>query len=122
MLVGVGGSGKQSLAKLASFLCGHEISQISVTSMYGVPDFKDYILNLYKKAGLKGTPISLILTDSQIINSHFLVYINDLLSTGNIDDLCPSVSEGIITGQCPSASSKRPAVHMLTFTSTFKRV
>ena len=49
MLVGVGGSGKQSLARLASFICGYEVFQISVSSTYGVNDFKENLLNLYRK-------------------------------------------------------------------------
>ena len=28
------------------------------------------------------------MTDNQIVNESFLVYINDLLATGNIPDLC----------------------------------
>ncbi len=49
MLVGVGGSGKQSLARLASFICGYEVFQISVSSTYGVNDFKENLLSLYRK-------------------------------------------------------------------------
>ena len=49
MLVGVGGSGKQSLARLASFICGYETFQISVSSSYGVQDFKENLLALYTK-------------------------------------------------------------------------
>lgn len=53
MLVGVGGSGKQSLARLASFICGYEVAQISVSSTYGMVDFKENWLALYTKAGMK---------------------------------------------------------------------
>lgn len=87
MLVGVGGSGKQSLARLASFICGYEVFQISVSSTYGVNDFKENLLSLYRKAGTKGTPITFLMTDNQIVKEAFLVYINDLLSTGYIADL-----------------------------------
>ncbi|KAA6419077.1 MAG: flagellar outer dynein arm heavy chain beta [Trebouxia sp. A1-2] len=88
MLVGVGGSGKQSLARLASFICGYEVFQIAVSSSYGVADFKENLLALYTKAGVKGTAITFLMTDNQIVNEKFLVYINDLLSTGYIADLC----------------------------------
>jgi P-loop containing dynein motor region D4 len=53
MLVGVGGSGKQSLARLASFICGYGVFQIAVSGTYGVADFKENLLQLYTKAGMK---------------------------------------------------------------------
>ena len=34
----------------------------------------------------------LLMTDNQIVNEGFLVYINDLLSTGYIPDLCTPAS------------------------------
>lgn len=88
MLVGVGGSGKQSLSKLAAFICGYHTVQIAVTSDYSVYDLKEHLKEMYRKAGVKpGDPIMFLLTDSQIIDEHFLVYINDLLSSGSIPDL-----------------------------------
>ena len=87
MLVGVGGSGKQSLARLATFICGFEVFQISVTSSYGIADFKNDLLGLYTKAGVKGTAVTFLMTDGQIVNETFLVYMNDLLSSGFIPDL-----------------------------------
>lgn len=87
MLVGVGSSGKQSLARLAAFICGCDVFQIAVSSTYGVADFKEALLALYTKAGAKGQPVVFLMTDNQIVKEHFLVYINDLLSTGIVADL-----------------------------------
>lgn len=82
MLVGVGGSGKQSLARLASFICGYDVFQITVSSTYGLADFKENLLSLYQKAGVKSQPTTFLLTDNQIVKEQMLVYINDYLSTG----------------------------------------
>lgn len=87
MLVGVGGSGKQSLARLASFICGYDVFQIAVSSTYGVGDFKENLLQLYTKAGMKGQPVTFLLTDNQIVNERFLVFLNDLLATGMVADV-----------------------------------
>lgn len=78
--------------RLAGFLCGFEIFQITVRSGYGVTEFKADLLSLYTKTGVKSIPVVFILTDNQIIDERFLVYVNDLLSTGYIADLCTAVS------------------------------
>jgi dynein heavy chain, axonemal len=40
LLVGVGGSGKQSLAKLSSYILGYDVIRIIVTTNYGMNDLK----------------------------------------------------------------------------------
>ena len=88
LLVGVGGSGKQSLSKLAAFICHLSVHQIAVTSDYNVNDLKENLRDMYRRAGVKpGLPMTFLLADSQIVDEHFLVYINDLLSSGYIPDL-----------------------------------
>jgi len=89
LLVGVGGSGKQSLAKLSSFILSYDVIRIIVTSNYNMADLKTDIQNMFIKAGVAGNQLLFILTDGQITNDRFLVYINDLLSSGWIPELFP---------------------------------
>jgi len=89
LLVGVGGSGKQSLAKLSSYILGYDVVRIVVTSSYNMVDLKTDIQTMFIKAGAAGTQLLFILTDGQITDDKFLVYINDLLSSGWIPELFP---------------------------------
>ena len=89
LLVGVGGSGKQSLNRLASFILGYDITQILVSEKYTMNEFKADIQEMYKKAGVKagGQPMVFMITDTQIQDEKFLIYINDMLSSGYVQDL-----------------------------------
>ncbi|CAK0822423.1 unnamed protein product [Prorocentrum cordatum] len=82
MLVGVGGSGKQSLARLASFISGHHSFQITVTKFYNdLALFEDLRL-LYQKGGVKGESVTFLFTDAEVKSESFLEYMNSLLATG----------------------------------------
>ncbi|KAL7699312.1 dynein heavy chain cytosolic putative [Lotmaria passim] len=97
-LVGVGGSGKQSLARLASYINGHDIFQILVTSTYDINDFRTDMQELYRKCGLRGYPFAFIITDTQIVSMDMLVYLNDMLSSGNVPELFnQDEREGIVS-------------------------
>lgn len=87
LLVGVGGSGKQSLAKLSSFILGYDVVRVVVTTSYNLNDLKTDIQGMFVKAGVAGSQLLFILTDGQITDEKFLVYINDLLSSGYIPEL-----------------------------------
>ncbi|OMJ82808.1 hypothetical protein SteCoe_16405 [Stentor coeruleus] len=87
LLIGVGGSGKQSLSRLASFICGYTTSQITISQTYSINDLKADLQVMFNKAGLKDEGILFLFTEGQITNEKFLVYINDLLSSGEIADL-----------------------------------
>ena len=43
LLVGVGGSGKQSLTKLSTYISGFELKTIQVSSRYTVEDLKEFL-------------------------------------------------------------------------------
>jgi dynein heavy chain len=96
LLVGVGGSGKQSLSKLSSFILNQDVFKIVVASNYGLGDLKTDIQTLFTKTGVAGTEMLFIMTDSQIVDEKFLVYINDILSAGYIPELfLPDELDGI---------------------------
>jgi len=87
LLVGVGGSGKQSLSKLSAFILGYDVVRIVVSTNYGMADLKTDLQGFYQKSGVAGVQLLFILTDTQIAEEQFLVYINDILSTGWIPEI-----------------------------------
>ena len=54
LLVGVGGSGKQSLSRLAANISGLEVFQLQLRTGYGINDLKADLALLYMKAGTAG--------------------------------------------------------------------
>ena len=50
-------------------------------------DLKLDIQTAFTKSGAQGLPLMFILTDGQIINDRFLMYINDLLASGYVPEL-----------------------------------
>lgn len=64
MLIGVGGSGKQSLTKLASYIYGMEFKQIEIVKGYGVSNFREFVKEMMFKTGITGSSIAFTMTDS----------------------------------------------------------
>ncbi|XP_064007233.1 dynein axonemal heavy chain 9-like isoform X1 [Pogoniulus pusillus] len=89
LLVGVGGSGKQSLTRLAAFISSLEVFQITLSKGYGIPDLKADLARQYLKAGVKNIGTVVLLSDAQLPEEQFLVLLNDFLASGEIPDLFP---------------------------------
>ena len=87
LLVGVGGSGKQSLTRLASYISGYAVFQVKLTAAYSMGDFKADLFAQYTRAGIKGDGVVFLFSDQQIVDERMLVYFNDVLSVGMPPDL-----------------------------------
>ncbi|XP_053327234.1 dynein axonemal heavy chain 11-like [Spea bombifrons] len=87
LLIGVGGSGKQSLCRLTAFLCSLEVFQITLRKGYSINDLRSDIAALYFKVGVKNIGTVFLHTDAQIPDERFLVLVNDMLASGDIPDL-----------------------------------
>lgn len=85
--MGVGGSGKQSLARLAAYISSLTVTQIQLRRGYGMTDLKLDLNTLYMKVGVKNMHSMFLMTDAQVVDESFLVIINDMLASGEISDL-----------------------------------
>eukprot|EP00828_Plagiopyla_frontata_P006295 TRINITY_DN1271_c0_g3_i1.p1 TRINITY_DN1271_c0_g3~~TRINITY_DN1271_c0_g3_i1.p1 ORF type:complete len:1785 (-),score=242.13 TRINITY_DN1271_c0_g3_i1:82-5436(-) len=88
MLIGVGGCGKQSLVRLASYILNFITKQIAISKKFDYKVFRQFLYEeLIYPSGVEGQNIIFLFTDTQIINESFLEDINNILNSGEVPNL-----------------------------------
>uniref|UniRef100_H3DEJ9 Dynein axonemal heavy chain 10 n=1 Tax=Tetraodon nigroviridis TaxID=99883 RepID=H3DEJ9_TETNG len=109
LLVGVEGSGKQSLTKLAAFTAGCEVFEITLSRGYNESHFRDDLKTLYLKLGIENKKTVFLFTDAHVAEEGFLELINNMLTSGIVPALFPDDERESVVNQIRDEALQRGA-------------
>ena len=87
LLLGVGGSGRKSLAKLSTAIADFALFSIEITKNYRLIEWREDLKQLLLKAGKDGKKTVFLFDDTQIVMETFLEDINNILNSAEVPNL-----------------------------------
>ena len=102
LVIGIGGSGKKSVIRLASYAANFQIFEIALTRGYGEASFRDDMRTLYNKVGVENRRIVFLFTGAHVVDESFLELVNNMLMTGVVPALFSDEDKDEIVNSCRS--------------------
>lgn len=90
LLVGIGGSGRQSASKLSTFMNSYALYQIEITKNYSGHDWREDLKKIMLQVGVATKSTVFLFADNQIRDESFIEDINMLLNTGDVPNIFPA--------------------------------
>ena len=84
LLLGVGGSGRQSLAKMAIFISNHILTYIEVIKNYNMKSWREDVKKILMQTGLENKQTSFLFVDTQIVSEQMVEDLNSVLNSGDV--------------------------------------
>jgi len=107
LLLGVGGSGRQSLSRMASYIAGYPLVQIEVIKNYSMKIWREDLRNILMQAGVDNKQITFLFVDTQIIHEQMLEDINNVLNSGDVANLYTEKEIEEISNACKNECIKK---------------
>ena len=109
LAVGIGGSGRRSVARLACYVADYELFKIEISKAYGLKDWCDDLKRMLIRAGAQDVKTTFVFSDTQVQKESFLEDISNILNIGEVPNLFNSDDKAQIIEMCTRAARSEGA-------------